>query len=198
MLMNETDITKPGAGEEEEEEIRFIRRRRRRKLTPLQLGVVIALGALFLLPLLFYIHSKIVVTPEEQVENRFFDLREAVLERNYQGLENLLADSYNGTIGSDREEAVELAEYFLENVDDFKVKILTVNVTLEQTDRAILKSSFEYYGFWTGNDMYRRIPFSGGVPKALPGEVEAVFVMQNETWKLQNVELVLDGHDFRR
>ena len=165
------------------------RRRPRRVLYMAITGGVI----LLLLPLFFYLPSLLVETEEEKIERQFKRGRNAAEKRNYALLAELVSESYDGAVGKSRQEALKIARSTLDQLEDFRITILTLEIEIRGADEAYLHSSFEASGYWIGSEIYRRIPLSGGMPKPVPGEVEMIFSRQGNVWRIIHAELDVGG-----
>ena len=108
-----------------------------------------------------------------------------------------LSETYDGSVGLSRKEAIEIARNVLEQFEDFRVKILTFQVEREGTETARVHSQFEVSGYWLGSGVYNRVPLSGGIPRPVPGEVDVRFVKSGDAWLMDHVDLSVGGHVYR-
>jgi len=148
---------------------------------------------IFFAPLAIYLWKTASNTDEKRVRILFNSSVRAVVERNYAAMGEILSASYDGDIGANRDEAIKIAQILLDRVEGLKVNPLTVSVTMEGEKVANLHSNFEYSGFYIGSDVYNRIPLSGGMPRAVPGETTIRFKKEQGAWHMSHVELILNG-----
>jgi hypothetical protein len=148
---------------------------------------------IFFAPLAIYLWKTALNTDEKRVRILFNRGVRAVVERDYAAIGEILSASYDGDIGANRDEAIKIAQILLDRVEGLRVKPLTVSVTMEGEKVANLHSNFEYSGFYIGSDVYNRIPLSGGMPRAVPGETTIRFEKEQGAWHMSHVELILNG-----
>jgi len=155
--------------------------------------IFVILIIIFFTPLAIYLWKSASNMDEKRVRMLFNRGVRAVVQKDYAAMDEILSASYNGEIGTNHDEAVKIAQILLDHVEGLKVKPLTVSVTMEGEKVANLHSNFEYSGFYVGSDIYNRIPFSGGLPRALPGETTIRFEREQGAWHMSHVELILNG-----
>jgi len=154
-------------------------------------------GALFLLPLFLYLPTLLVESEEKRVGRQFELGVQSVLDRDFDAMSLLLADSYDGAVGENKEEALKIARIMLERLENLRIKILTLELDPVDGNSTRLRSHFEYSGYYTGSNIYNRVPLSGGVPGDVPGETEIEFVKEEGVWKMEHVTLILNERVYR-
>jgi|GEM_PF-553979 len=148
---------------------------------------------IFLLPLFSYVFFLLKESEEDAIKKQFYKGEKAVEKSDLPVISQVLSSSYNGTIGKNKNEAVEIAKKILEQLENLHIKPLTVEAELNAENTARLHSNFEYSGFWVGSQVYNRAPLSGGVPRDVPGEVTLDFVKEENQWLIIHMELILNG-----
>jgi len=148
---------------------------------------------IFFAPLAIFLWKTSSNTDEKRVRILFNSGVRAVVQRDYAAIGEILSASYDGEIGANHDEAIKIAQILLDRVEGLKVKPLTVSVTMEGEKVANLHSNFEYSGFYIGFDVLNRIPLSGGMPRAVPGETTIRFEKEQGAWHMSHVELILNG-----
>jgi hypothetical protein len=181
----------------EKYELRIFSERKKITLKPVHwIGIGTAIF-LFLLPLVFYLISNMQDTDEKRIKKQFKEARKAVLDIDIDKLGELFSDDFYGISGTNKADAMKIADKVLNQLEDFKIRILYIDVTILGEDKAELYSDFEFSGYWTGSGMYNRIPLSGGLPGYLPGECRIKLIKEDGSWKILHIELKLNQEEYR-
>lgn len=159
---------------------------------------IIGVGLLvILIPLAFFIAARMKPpTPERKVRRQFEQAVRVVVEKDFTAMEEIFSASYDGTVGKDRAEALNIAHQFLDNAEGLHVRLLDLYVASNGDGSYSVASNFEYTGYYTGSGVYNRIPLSGGLPRYVPGEAKARFTFEEDIPRLVHIELTLEGRKF--
>ena len=168
----------------------------RKKRKPLFVITAIV-GCVLLLSLFFYLHSCVVHSDSQMLKKQLRRTAKDVMKRDYAALEGIMSADYDGSIGSSPQEAISIARNVLENVEDLSIKIRSTDITLDENNEAHLHCNFEYSGYYVGAEIYNRIPLSGGLPAAVPGEARLRFKKEGGNWRIIHVELALGEQSHR-
>lgn len=155
-------------------------------------GVII-----ILIPLALYIAARMKPqTPERKVRRQFEDAVRALVDKNFAAMDEILSADYEGSVGRDRAEALNIAHQFLDNAEGLHIRLLDLYVASNGDGSYMLTSNFEYTGYYTGSGVYNRIPLSGGLPRYVPGEAKARFIFEEDLPRLIHIDLTLEGRKF--
>jgi hypothetical protein len=146
--------------------------------------ILICLGGLY------FTAKHFLKTDEEIVREVIRGAAKAIEDEDMEKLGELISPNYLGYFGTSREEALRMAKRRLRRVEKLSINIGSIEVRIEGR-RAEVGCYFTGSGYYTGSEIYNRIPFKGKLDKdgGMADRADIVLERDGGSWRVVEIEI---------
>lgn len=160
---------------------------------------VYAALAIVLIVAIYFVARGLFKTDEDRIRDLIHRGVTAVEEEDIDTIGSLVSPQYHGYYGTSKEEGLQMARRDLENLEDLKIDLHKIEITLRDTQADVL-CHFTVTGVYLGSNIADRLPFRG-LPHADREEADkAHLVLEKEAppgrsqdgeWRIIEFELIM-------